>query len=318
MGMRSRKLLCVLVVSLVSIALLGLASPAAAVDRNKGDFYEYEMNMDMMGITGPATMTYKYSGTDTITVNGTEYEVNKMKITGEMSMDLGIFGGNVSAAVSGYVYETRAGMGMVKDDMIINASMNMGVITVPVMMELVQLYSPPLLSGFDPGETQAGDTWTETVNVTSTMSYLQGSTFPSSPETDTYQMVYAVVVSSQTEQVTVKAGTFECLRITSTDQDGNREVQWWSSDVGNFVKEESYEAGAVTASSSMELVDYGHGSSMMLIVAIGGAILLIVVVAIVALMLMRRRPIQPVPYQPGIPPQPYMPPGPPPPPPANP
>jgi hypothetical protein len=124
-------------------------------------------------------------------------------------------------------------------------------------------------------------------------------------------MTVSYVVASSMESVTTPAGKFDTLKITATDRNGSSIVYWWSSDVGNFVKQE--ESGESTADLSIStiLTDYNHkaSASSILFIGIGLGVTLFAVVVLVVVLLMRRRPGQPIPYQPGMPvPQPSAPP----------
>jgi len=308
-------IVCVLLV----IALAAL--PAAAVDRSKGDYWTYAMSFDVMGfgtsgISANGTMTYTCVDQDTITIGGTPYDVNVMRVSGGGSGGVDFLGFEASLILGGYIYETLNGMALAKVDIITWTNMTFGTgafqLSSRTEIETMTTYSPPLLSGFDPSTVGLGDSWAETVvSSTTTTEWINGTTL-GTHDSETGTLTYTNVVASAKETVTTEAGKFESLKITSTDNYGNSVVYWWSSEAQNFVKEDTYENGTATPVATMVLKDYNTGSSvsLALVAALGGIVLVAALVVLALVLLKKRKPLQPSPYQPGMPYQP--PPSPPP------
>jgi len=301
------------------LVMAAFSVPAVAVDRSSGEYWTYEMTMDLSGLIMNGTVTYSFDKTDTIVVNGTSYDVNVMEIDGSIEATTSLFGSTVSVVVElgGFSYETREGLAVVKEDtfMRMNTSMTIGTLHMYMDMEteMDTTFTPPLMSGFDPDSTGPGDSWTETVNMHMVSKTWENGTLTDN-STDDDTAVYSIEVASSTQTIVTDAGSFETLRITVTNTDDDSyEVFWWSSEVGNYVKQESYESGSDDPYITLSLKEYGtsKGVNILLIVLIAAGALVVIVLLVVVLMVMRRRPGQPVPYQP--PPLPYQPPIPPPP-----
>ncbi len=302
------------VVCLLVVMSIGV-SPASAVARSAGDFYTYSITMDLMGLNATGSMTYTCLGTDSLTVNENSYAVNVMSVSGSASASIDLLSVSGSATLGGHVYETQDNMGMVKDDAIMWVNVSIGTGSFQLVnhteIETVSTYSPPLLSGFSLSQTGPGDSWIETIDVTTVSETWIDGVSQGAPTPSTEQMTVSYVVAPSIESVTTPAGKFDTLKITATDSNGSSIVYWWSSDVGNFVKQEESGESTADLGISMILTDYNHkaSTSSILFIGIGLGVTLFAVVVLVVVLLMRRRPGQPIPYQPGMPaPQPSAPP----------
>jgi len=322
--MRMTRMIAPTSVVCVLLVMALVALPAAAVDRSKGDYWTYTMSFDLTGfgssgINANGTLTYTCVGQDTITIGSTSYDVNVMRVSGGGSGGVDFLGFEASLTLGGFLYETLDGMALAKADLFAWTNMTFGTGTFQLSsrteIETMTTCYPPLLSGFNPSTVELGDTWTETVESSTTTTEWINGTIHGTPAFDTGILAYTNVVSSAKETVTTEAGAFETLRITSTDSDGNSEVYWWSTKAQNFVKEDTYEQGSATPVTTMVLKDYNTGSSvsLALVAALGGIVLVVALVVLALVLLKKRRPSQPPPYQPEMPypPPPIPPPVPP-------
>ncbi|MBU1878090.1 MAG: D-alanine--D-alanine ligase [Chloroflexi bacterium] len=95
-----------------------------------------------------------------------------MKVSGAVTGSVGFLGFSASAALGGHVYETRDGMAVVKDDAIVWTNISLGTGSFQLVtrseLEILSTYSPPLMNGFNPSHTAPGDSWSETVDITTT------------------------------------------------------------------------------------------------------------------------------------------------------
>lgn len=279
----------------LSFALTASSAPAAALDRSGGDFWKYDATMDFEGAEMSGWVKYSYDGKDSLTVGGNDYGVSVMKVEGNLagSMEILTVPVDLSAAASGYSYESSDGIAIVMEDVFLymNMSMNVGgfFISIRQTMETKVTYSPPYLSGFEPGETGAGDSWEETVAVTTTMRIWENDTL-ASDETSTETDTYSFDVASSEQTVTTPAGTFDTLVLTVTNTDsGDYERYWISEKVRNIVKKESWEEGGGEPFETLVLSDYDV-SDLMVMLFIGLAIAVAAVAVIVlALVMMKRR-----------------------------
>jgi hypothetical protein len=304
------------VCALALVAVLSLfAAPVSALDRSDGDYWVYEGGMEFEGIEVSGSFRYEFDAKDSLTVGSESYEVDVLKVTGSMSgetEDLLGMSASVEVVFYGFSYEVDGSLATVKEDMYIWANMTIGTgsfaLVTKMEMQDVTTYSPPTLSGFVDGETGTGDEWDETTNVTTESSFWIDDVMDDT-STDEYTETYSYSIAATEDQVTTDAGTFDCLKMTVTDSEGDYDVYWYSSDVGSWVKLSTFSEGESTPYMTLELTEYEYsaGSETMMILIIGLGILVAVVVIVVVLLMMRKRGQAPV----GAPQQ--MPPPPPPP-----
>jgi hypothetical protein len=279
--------------------VIGVAAhPAAATDRVNGDYWTYDASATVpllfTNVVVNGTTTYTCVDQSTLDIGGTSYPVNVMKISGGKSGAADFMGTQVSMTLGGYVYETQEGMGIAKSDVFTWMNTTIGTSSFPLVYrnvtEVSTTYTPAVLSGFRPSTVDAGDSWVETVASTTTTTKRVNGTMQGSPDTQTETLAFNFVAAASKEIVTTPAGKFEALRITATVSDGNSVVYWWSSEVQNFVKEDTYEAGSATPVATMILKDYEIGSAVNLaLVAAMGGIALAVALVVLALVLLKKR-----------------------------
>ena len=192
-------------------------------DWEVGDEWKYDMTV--LGMTG--TVTYKVSDVTSINVNGTNYDVYDMEIKGSGGIQHTYYLNNNLALVKTEAPSTGTGSGM------------------------TWTYDPPK-EEFD-FPLVVGKTW----NSTYTQSISGGGLDPLNV---TLIENYTVV---KIESVTVKAGTFECYRIESHDENEiTNTTRWYSKEVKNVVKS-SVKISELT--TEMELISFtfdgkGEGS----------------------------------------------------------
>jgi len=287
----------------IAFVMISAAMPVAAVDRGSGDFWSYATTSEFLGIQVTGTMTYTCEDSRSLTVGSSVYEVNVLSVEGSVSGSGNIIVPfQVSITYGGFLYVTQDGMGIVKDDAITWTNTTWGSAgfqwAINAETEYVTTFSPPMMSGFDTETSEPGDSWIETGTVTEE-TWVNGTLDDESSD----EATFGVAIWSQTEVVETEVGTFETLKITVTDDEEDRIVFWWSSEVGNFVQQHTYESGESDPTSTMKLQDYSYSpglDSMLIFVAIGGVVLVVALI-VLALVMLRRRPNQPAPYQPGTP-----------------
>lgn len=300
--------------------LVGTSTPVAAMDRSEGDFWTYDMAMNMEGVDVSGEMTISFEGYDAINVNGTSYEVSVLKMIADFSGSTDLLGSPmvIIGSIVGTIYETRDGYGTVKEDVTMDMNVTWGEDPFQIVaneeMETIITCSPPVGAELDPMEDSPGDSWDETLTEVTTV-YLDGVLDESSTEVRTYQ--YSI--ASARESVTVPAGTFDTLKFTVTDEDGGREVRWYSEVAGDAVKIGLYSEDSSEPNTTFEMNEYSHdtgGLSTVILVFAGVGIALAVLVIVVLLLVMKRRsgpsqappPLQPMPEMPPpSPPQQYPP-----------
>jgi hypothetical protein len=279
--------------------VIGVAAyPAAAMDRGDGDYWTYDASATVpllfANVAVNGTTTYTCVDQSTIDIEEASYPINVMKISGGKSGSSDFMGIQVSMTLGGYVYETREGMGIAKSDIFTWMNTTIGTGSFQLVYrnetEASTTYAPAMLSGFRPSTVKIGDSWVETVAVTTTTTKWVNGSIQGSPSTQTEALTYNFVAASSMETVTTPAGKFEALRITATASDGSSVLYWWSSDLQNFVKEDTYTAGSATPVATMVLKDYRVGSAVnFTLVAAMGGIALAVALVVLALVLLKKR-----------------------------
>lgn len=302
-----RLLKCACTVIFVA-ALVYSSAGASALERIDGDFWRYsvsidlaaldalelnitEVPLDLSGIDVTGTILYEYLGPDNISINGTSHSVNVMAVSGYFEGSVALIGLDASQTVQGHIFETSEGQGTVRDDLTLWTNLTWGVGSFAYLMRyesrLINTYTPPLMSGFDPGSIVLGGSWDETVQVrTIAMNVTTGAV---SSDTNS-SVAVQFVVAAETEEVPTPAGRFTTFKVTASEEDGARVVYWWSEEVGNFVMQETYLDSGSEPAETMLLEDYNNGSTTGILVFISiGAIALAVALGVLGLVLLKRR-----------------------------
>jgi hypothetical protein len=281
------------------------AYPVSAIDRIGGQFWTYDASMMIAGLNATGTVKYALSGQDSIMASGVSYDADILTISGNLSASSTLFGVpySVSTVLGGTRYESRGGMSTISEDSL--QWTNMSIESSPVQLlarmrtETTTTYTPPYLSKFDPAATSPGDTWTEGITLNTT-TISNGTTVQSISRLLTYN----VVVASSMEDVTVDAGTFRTLKITTTDSTGARNMYWWSSKVQNFVVEKKYDALGFQPSTILSLKEFDSsaGAGALVAVIVGVVVVAVAIVILAAILNARRKrePVHPLPPQPGV------------------
>lgn len=292
--------------------LSALAVPVTALSRSEGDYWVYGTSMDFEGIPTTGSFRVEFVEKDTLTIGSESYDVCVLRVTGSMSGETDDFMGmaaSVEIAMSGYNYEVAGSLATVKDDMYMwaNFTVDTGSFALTTRMETqdVTTYSPAQLSGFVEGETGTGDEWDETIEVSTTNTvWMEGVIDDTS--SDEYTETYSYAIAAAEESVTTDAGTFDCLKITVTDSEGDYEVYWYSSDVGSWVKLASYSLGDPDPYFTLELTEYKYSTAsdtMLILFVVLGVVAAVVVIAVIV-MVMRGKGRTPVEMPPPPPPAP--------------
>jgi len=308
------KLLKTILICALSFAVI---MPATAIDaralaRSSGDYWTWDVSTTSDGVDVTGTLTFTYDGRDTLSVNGTSYEVNVMSISGALNGSTTLLGMPLvlNATLSGTIYELRDSLATVKEDTFTWSNLTWGtggfVVVIRTETEVMTSNSPPQLSGFEPDTSGPGDSWNEASNTTTVTTTWSNGTMQS--QTTTYDRVStSVVIASSEVSVSTPAGTFDAMRITATDADGNYEVYHYSDRVRNFVKIETYDVGSTAPSLTLQLSSYHSSkppsSTAILLMVVGIAIAVLAIIVILVLMT-RRRGRTPQPVQPQTPAQP--------------
>jgi hypothetical protein len=154
--------------------------------------------------------------------------------------------------------------------------------------QVIVVSDPPVLAGFDPDNASVGESWARAVELeTTTISWEDGEI--SNRTTDVKNLNYTLSVLAS-ESVETPSGTYSALKVKVSDDAGNCDFYWWSSDVDNFVKHEVYKAGLATPTMTLVLTDHGSEAStdwtMYLIV---GVVIFVAAAAILAVIVLRGR-----------------------------
>lgn len=277
---------------LLVLATITSSVPVTAAARAEGQFWTYDASMDIAGLNATGTVTHAFRGHGSVVVDGVSLGADLISISGQLSASSTIFGApyNVSAIVGGTRYEGQEGITVMKEDSMQWTNISMGSsppqLVSRMISETITNYSPPYMSKFNPSTILPSDSWTEPV-VVNTTTIVNGT----ARSAVSRSVVYLVVVGATTEAVTVKAGTFDTLRITVMDSSGGQVVYWWSSKVQNFVIEKTYGSGDPQPNMVLSLTAYGDSTEATTLMAVlAGAALITVAVAVLAVILNARRP----------------------------
>jgi hypothetical protein len=281
------------------------AFQVSAVDRVGGQFWTYDASMTVAGLNATGTVTYSLSGRDSVMASGVSYDADILTISGNLSASSTLFGApySVSTVLGGARYESRGGMSTIREDLLQWTNISIGSAPVQLLArmqtEITTTYTPPYLSKFDPATTSPGDTWTEGITLNTT-TIVNGTTVQGISRLVTYN----VVVASSMEEVTVDAGTFQTLKITTTDSIGARNMFWWSSKVQNFVVEKRYDALNSQPSTILSLKEFDSsaGAGTLIAVIVGVVVVAVAIVILAAILSARRprEPVHPLPPQAGV------------------
>jgi hypothetical protein len=295
--MLSSKMTALAVAACCIVILSSAESSAAAISWEKGEEWVYSLwtqfDVPILGslnLTG--SLSYKLSLQTTWNVNGTDYDVNVMEVTGDAMALKSYYGLTlaVSATLGGEFVVLRDGLAVLSDKLRMWANATFGeepfAYTYSYGNEITTAYSPPLLSGFVPGTTLAGSQWNETVTVTS------GSMEWANDSAPTYMNSTSVVNYTCTAQNGVAetdAGAFDTLLIVESSAEMDTRVEsHYSEELENFVLINRFSpADATQPYMKLSLRSHSTPSGLMLYLIVGVAAAAVVVVALV--MLMHRR-----------------------------
>jgi len=287
-------------VVVLAMFLAFAACPVAATDHQSGEAWTYQVSTSVdagvfvVDIFG--NVTYEFEEERTLTVGTLVYDVDVMSVDGELSGTMEMFGEpllGASVTINGFLYEAADGGGIVREDMhwLIGTTVGSGSAAWSLQYgtQTIVTYTPPYLAELDPDSVELGIQWSETVNINDTVTLWENGTIVDT-SSDRSGSVFSIVVEPATDSIVTPAGTFDAIRITSTDENGDREIRWWSDDVNGYVKIQSYSEGEDTARETMVLTSYEKGDSgSMLWVALVGIAVALVAIVVLAVVLLRMR-----------------------------
>jgi len=284
----------------MAMALLPVAEDAAAVlEFEKGNYWTYEAEVDMEGMSMSASLKMKVTGTEGS--GASEVYLIDVSGSGEVS---GSYGGFTMSGDVDYTGEEKrlvSNFSLVSMELNMEMSLTVGGSDMDMTMSTLEVYSPALDDFIGDSFPGYGATVTSTSTVTTTMSmemeFLGQTVSDSDTSTDVVTQTIQIAAANQT--VVVPAGTFDCYKYTQTiEMIGESSVStfYYSSEVGNYVKttaSQSLLAGLGDSElKSFSYAGRGAGTSsllsgtnlMLIILAI-----VAVVVIVVALLVMRKR-----------------------------
>ncbi len=285
-----------LVASVLAFACVAGSVPAAALSRVDGQFWTYDLSMNVLGLNATGTVSYDLSGRDKIIVGGSTHDADIYTIRGNLSASGYLYG--VPYSVTAMLEETRYNpsghVSVLEEDteQWTNASVQAAtpLLLARIDEQSISTWTPAYMSGFDPDTTGRGDSWDEQVTLTTKVirngTELLNSSGP---------INYHFVIGQLTESVTVGAGTFEALRITATSGQGGQVIYWWSSKAQAFVLEKHFGPmnSAPTKILSLSSYNLQAGSGLLIPIIVGAAIVAVAVV-ILGFLLNARKPKGPI------------------------
>jgi len=252
-----------------ALLLLGSIS-AAAVDRTNGNSWTYDMTTSVdvgeveVGVNG--TLIYEQVESRSLSTEAGNYEVNVMRLDGELSGSKYLFGELIASAnvtLDGFMFETASGGGIVKEDLHSLTSSTIGTgapaKSILIEKEIVTTYAPPLLSMFE-ASWQLGESWSETATTRSVSTTWENGAMLD-PAYDNRTVTYAIVVAPISEYVESSAYAFNSERITLTESSGDHRILWWSNTADNFVKMEYYRGNSSEPYTTLILREWQYADS---------------------------------------------------------
>lgn len=244
------------------------------------------------------SITYTIIGQDTLVVDGAKLLVDVFKITGHFEGSTTVAGLNRSivGAYDGHRFEVQGTPAVVRDELTTIESISEGYGTLQeassITSEEVVSYSPPLMFGFDPHTAEIGGAWNESVEISRSLSYDDGTDAYDSDAVSVEVISYRIVSAGVED---TDAGSFSVLRILRTLGLAN-ETLWCSEDAGRLVRFERCENGSEDPSYMAVLTDYsyegapgGNDTAALLTGVLAASLALLVAAVVIALVRRRRR-----------------------------
>jgi hypothetical protein len=290
-------------VVLLSLVLALGAAPAQGVSRENGEFWTYEMTLsgEIMGVQAELSgqVTYTARGEDTLVVDGTDASATVIGVKGSLSGSVYALDRNVGEAdvsISGTQHEYIGTPGVLEEnittisDVIIRAGYFS--FTFHLHEQVSVSTYPAVLAEFDPENASVGDSWTRTVEESTTSTTWEDGMVMNTTVLSS-NLTYSVAVAG-TESVETPSGVYSALTVRVSDGEGSLDIFWWSSEVDNFVRYEVYGNGSEVPTMTMVLMDYGSSAAPdMTVYIIAGVVIFAVGAAALALVLIRNRPGSP-------------------------
>ena len=264
-----KALVALLALALLATMSLGISRGVSAAQNapswSVGNSWTYSSTL----LSLPVTIIMSVEGQSSLTLGGTTYSVWDLNVSTTASS------GGGSLSVYSNVWLTVDGYKQAKTS---------------------STFLAPTMTTYDPPEPQfvfplePGDSWSGTTNATTTTN---------SGSTTTQQGYSATVTAEQT--IMVPAGTFTTEVVRSPATGSSYTLTYYSEQVGNAVKTETYLLGALMSTENLTAYNYSPASTnfLGLPIVIWIVILVVALVVIVgAALLLRRRPRTPYPPQP--------------------
>jgi hypothetical protein len=291
-------------VVLLSLVLVLGAAPVQGVSRENGEFWIYEMTLsgEIMGVQAELSgqVTYTARGEGTLVVDGTDAYATVIGVKGSLSGSVYALDQNVGEAdvsISGTQHEYIGTPGVLDENIT-----TMSIVTIRAgyssftfhLHEQVSVSTyPAVLAEFDPENASVGDSWTRTVEESTTSTTWEDGMVMNTTVLSS-NLTYSVAVAG-TESVETPSGVYSALTVRVSDGEGDLDIFWWSSEVDNFVRHEVYGNGSEVPTMTMVLMDYGSSATPgdMTAYIIAGVVIFAVGAAALALVLIGKRPGSP-------------------------
>ena len=289
-----------MVAGAIMLSLAMLATPAQAAGREKGEFWAFDMTLS----TGIMSMQAEVSGHVTFTVvgwaettvGGSDYDTNVISVDGSLNGSVYLLDrmvGGVELSLSGTQHEVTGSLGILEEDMttISDVVLKAGLFSFNYHLQeqVIITANPPALADFDPNGASVGDSWARTIGLETTSRTWKEGQATNTTKTQANLNYSLAVIASET--VETPSGAHSAIKIRVSEDAGNYDFYWWSSEVGYFVKQESYGDGVDLPSMTMVLTDYGTTSSSdWTAYIVVGAVVFVAAALVLALVVLRKRP----------------------------
>ncbi len=288
-------------VAVLLIAFLAFVPQPARASTSRpswaaGDFWTYGYSATVLNTSYAGSLNLNVVGTDSIVLNGTTYSTYHVK--GSVTYD---FGGASITYRADLWYDVNT-LAIAQISVFVNVT---GGITITIWGNPPQSIHWPLT---------AGDSWTSATNITEKETFTANGT-----SVNNYARLSTDFSVLADTTVTLPIGTFTTTPLKETQTGSTSYVEnYWSAQVGNYVRSESYNSSGGGPQGGYNLTAYNYqGGNFFTSVVLGlpvwiWLIVLIVVIAVIVGIFVMRRGRRPMPPMAPPPMPPQMPPSEPP------
>lgn len=277
-----------------------LSGDASAGGRRLGASWSYRFSAEAPPVFGTGLVTCEFLGEDTLLVGGAQHEVDVFGLRGELAGNSTAPGSFAEEAFAGFVCVSRERWSVVTACIHTWTNVTVGPPSFALIarseQEIVISFTPPLLSGFDPGSTNRGDSWHETIAVERRVTEWSNGSLVRGPDTEARIMdIQAHVRDAAFEIPDYLGRSIELIELEIVVDDSALSRFWWSDEMDCFVLINLNEEGQAMPKVNATLVAYDVGRELSTwpAIAAGIGVFAAAVIVLVAVLVRGRKPRTP-------------------------